>query len=113
MPAIYEGVDLLLHPARQEPLGRVILEAISSGLPVVTTLVGGSREILGCIESFDLMCAVDDAQAMAQRAISILQDGDLGRSIALEVRETAERRFNRHRCHAELNFLLENMLSKD
>ena len=112
MPAIYAGADLLLHPARQEPLGRVILESVASGLPVLTTLVGGSPEILGCNESFDLLCPVDDAQAMAERAVTIMRNVDLRQAIAVELRETALRRFNRHRCHAELNFLLENMLRR-
>lgn len=110
MPEIYAGVDLLLHPARQEPLGRVILEAVSSGLPVLTTLVGGSPEILGCHESCDLLCPVDDARSMADRAIALLQDPDLRRRSGLELREMAERRFNRHRCHSALNYLLNSVL---
>ena len=36
---------LLVHPARQEPLGRVLLEAAAAGIAVVTTTVGGTREI--------------------------------------------------------------------
>ena len=112
MPAIYSGVDLLLHPARQEPLGRVILEAVSSGLPVLTTLVGGSPEILGSQQSFDLLCPVDDAQTMASRAVTILRDEPLRRGIAVELREMAQRRFDRRRCHAELEFLLDSVLAK-
>ena len=111
MPDIYAGVDLLLHPARQEPLGRVILEAVASGLPVLTTLVGGSPEILGCNDSFDLLCPVDDAQAMADRAVVILRDQNLHRAISEELREMAMRRFDRQRCHAELDFLLSDMLA--
>ena len=38
--------NLLVHMPRQEPLGRVLLEAAASGLPMVTTDVGGTREIL-------------------------------------------------------------------
>ena len=90
----------------------MILESVASGLPVLTTLVGGSPEILGCNESFDLLCPVDDAQAMAERAVTIMRNVDLRQAIAVELRETALRRFNRHRCHAELNFLLENMLRR-
>ena len=37
---------MLVHMPRQEPLGRVLLEAAASGLPMVTTDVGGTREIL-------------------------------------------------------------------
>ena len=111
MPEIYAGVDLLLHPARQEPLGRVILESVASGLPVLTTFVGGSPEILGCNDSFDLLCPVDDAEAMADRAITVLQDQNLHRAISAELREMAVRRFDRRRCQAELNQLLSGLLA--
>lgn len=47
IPALMASADLLVHPARQEPLGRVILEAMAAGLPLVTTAVGGSPELLG------------------------------------------------------------------
>ncbi len=40
------AADCLVHPARQEPLGRVLLEAAASELPIVATDVGGTREIV-------------------------------------------------------------------
>ena len=43
---IMAQATMLIHPARQEPLGRVLLESAASGLPIVTTNVGGSAEIL-------------------------------------------------------------------
>lgn len=43
---IMPQATMLIHPARQEPLGRVLLESAASGLPIVTTNVGGSAEIL-------------------------------------------------------------------
>ena len=46
---IMAQATMLIHPARQEPLGRVLLEAAASGLPIVTTNVGGSAEILDCL----------------------------------------------------------------
>ncbi len=39
--------DCLVHPAKQEPLGRVLLEAVSNNLPVIAFEVGGTREIFG------------------------------------------------------------------
>ena len=41
------AADVLAHPARQEPFGRVLLEAATAGLPVVAADVGGTREMLG------------------------------------------------------------------
>ena len=45
VPEFLAEVDLLVHPARQEPLGRVLLEAGATGLPIIATDVGGTREI--------------------------------------------------------------------
>ena len=38
-------LTLLVHPARQEPLGRVLLEAAAAGMAIVATDVGGTSEI--------------------------------------------------------------------
>jgi len=40
------AADVLVHTAHQEPLGRVILEAAASELPIIATDVGGTPEIL-------------------------------------------------------------------
>ncbi|MEZ6044510.1 MAG: glycosyltransferase family 4 protein [Planctomycetaceae bacterium] len=44
---ILNEIDLLVHTAHQEPLGRVLLESAASGCPIVATTAGGTREILG------------------------------------------------------------------
>lgn len=46
IPDILREIDLLIHPARQEPLGRVLLEAAACAVPIVATHVGGTPEIL-------------------------------------------------------------------
>ena len=43
---LYQQFDLLLHPARQEPFGMVITEALSAGVPtVISDVCGASTEI--------------------------------------------------------------------
>ncbi len=101
--------DVLLHPARQEPLGRVLLEAAASGLPIVTTLVGGSPEILGCNESFDLLCHKDDAQTMATRVSQLLTDDQIRKAVSVELRDMAVRRFNRNNCAQSLLSILDDL----
>ena len=39
-------IDLLVHPANQEPFGRVLLEASAAGVPIIATTVGGTSEIV-------------------------------------------------------------------
>ncbi|MDA3793507.1 MAG: glycosyltransferase, partial [Elusimicrobia bacterium] len=42
----YSKLDILLHTARFEGLGSVIIQAMASGLPVVATRTGGIPEII-------------------------------------------------------------------
>ena len=43
---LYQQLDLLLHPARQEPFGMVITEALSAGVPaVISDVCGAASEI--------------------------------------------------------------------
>lgn len=46
MPAEYVRSDLLVHPAIYEPFANVCLEALASGVPVVTSRVNGASEII-------------------------------------------------------------------
>lgn len=46
MPAVYRNADLLVLPSLHEGMPNVVLEAMSSGLPVLATDIGGSRELL-------------------------------------------------------------------
>jgi glycosyltransferase involved in cell wall biosynthesis len=43
---VLQGADLLVLNSRQEPFGLVLVEAMSSGVPVVATRVGGIPEIV-------------------------------------------------------------------
>jgi len=45
-PALLPGLDLLLHPARREGLGAVVLEAMSAGVPVIAARVGGLCDVI-------------------------------------------------------------------
>lgn len=46
VPHLMQQADLLVHAAKQEPLGRVLLEAAAARLPIVATDVGGTSEIV-------------------------------------------------------------------
>lgn len=46
VPHLMNAADLLVHTPRQEPFGRVLLEAAASQLPIVATHVGGTPEML-------------------------------------------------------------------
>lgn len=47
VPALLRAADLLVHPARQENTGSVLLEALAAGLPVLTTANCGYAHHVG------------------------------------------------------------------
>ena len=46
-PELYlKSADLYIHSAKEEPFGLVLIEAMASGLPIVTTNGGGNKDIV-------------------------------------------------------------------
>jgi glycosyltransferase involved in cell wall biosynthesis len=80
---------LVVHPARQEPLGRVLLEAAASAVPCIATEVGGTREIFPEASMARLIPPNDDAALAA--ALDDLVSSPIERSqMAQAARRRAE-----------------------
>jgi len=92
MPRLMNAADLLVHPAHQEPLGRVLLEAAASGLPIVATDVGGTREILSHGKSA-LLVPPNDPQALAGAILQLACDPALRNRLAEQAREVILQKF--------------------
>lgn len=91
IPQLLNECELLVHPARQEPLGRVLLESAASGTPVVATEVGGTREIFP--ESEARLVAPDDPAALAAAVEVLLHDKPALAAMAQRARRRMERHF--------------------
>ena len=61
----YQAFDLFVLPSRSEPLGRVVLEALDAGTPVLATATQGPSEILA--RHPGELTAVDDVAALAAK----------------------------------------------
>ena len=91
MPAIFQQFDVLLFPSiYEEPFARITQEAMVSGLVVVGTTTGGTKEILRDGET-GLTFAPEDADGLAEQVTRLMIDPDLccrlaqtGRQIVLE-----------------------------
>lgn len=82
VPALMRAADLLCQPnVTAEPFGVVFAEALSCGLPVVTTDMGGAREIVD--QSCGRLVAPSDPQALAAALREMVLDGSLRMRLAV------------------------------
>lgn len=95
-------LSLLVHAARQEPLGRVLLEAAASGLPVVATDVGGTGEIFPPQEQAARLVPPDDADSLAEAIRQLAGDEGLRRELSVRGRRRAEAAFDVKQAAAAL-----------
>lgn len=89
---------LLVHPARQEPLGRVLLEAAAAGTAIVATAVGGTPEIFPSESQAAVLVPPDDPPALADAILRVLDDPALRGALGASARRIAEDRFSDERA---------------
>jgi len=86
MPALMRSVDLLVFPSRYEGFSLVFLEALASGLPVVTARSTGGAEIIAP----DVGVVLDDCEDAAALAAALRQlVADEGRRASMSIRARA------------------------
>ncbi|MBN2313920.1 MAG: glycosyltransferase [Sedimentisphaerales bacterium] len=100
IPAILNEVDLLVHTAHQEPLGRVLLEAAFCGRPIVATDVGGTTEILTDQDSA-LLVPPDDPEALATAIRRMIMDRELRTRLGLQAQKHVNEKFSLRTTTAE------------
>lgn len=80
MPALYARADCALNPSTVDNMPNSVLEAFASGLPLVSTDVGGVPDIV--TDGVDgLLVPAGDAQAMAEALMRVLGDRELARRL--------------------------------
>jgi glycosyltransferase involved in cell wall biosynthesis len=87
-------LTLLAHPARQEPLGRVLLEAAAAGVAIVATAVGGTPEIFPPESGAAQLIPPNDAAALATAMLELLGDQTRRFELAAAARRRAEDQFD-------------------
>lgn len=102
MAAILPELTLLVHPARQEPLGRVLLEAAATGTAVVATDVGGTREIFPPEMNAARLVSPDDPDQLAAAMMELLDDRPLRVYFSVAARHRAEQQFDIRKTAVEL-----------
>jgi glycosyltransferase involved in cell wall biosynthesis len=87
LPALFKSSDILLLPSRFDTFSCVVLEALSSGLPVAAYNTKGPKDILE-----DSVCGYlgETSEEMAGKVISFFLDPDKRKQMKLAARSRAE-----------------------
>ncbi len=109
LPALYHRSDILLFTSIwAEPFGRVIVEAMASGVVVVGTSVGGAAEILADGENA-LTFTPDDPASLANQLKRLIESPDLRERLAKSARQTAVDKFDLQRMTTEIETYLQSI----
>jgi len=93
IPDILAGLDLLVHTAKAEPFGRVIMEAMSAGVPVVAFADGGVPDVLGESQA-GVLVPPGDLPAMVKAIRVLWENPTQRRAMGLAGRARAASQFD-------------------
>jgi glycosyltransferase involved in cell wall biosynthesis len=100
--AALSTADAVVLPSRYEPFGMIAVEAMSLGLPVVATAVGGLREIVSHGET-GLLSNLEDGSAGLYQALSELTaDRAAARALGEAGRERARAHYSLERVAGQV-----------
>jgi glycosyltransferase involved in cell wall biosynthesis len=85
-------LDLFVSPARSEPFGLSIVEAMAAGVPVIATASEGAREIIDADDSGRLV-PIGDVEALAKAIAGLLGDPNEGARLARNAQAVANAKF--------------------
>jgi glycosyltransferase involved in cell wall biosynthesis len=91
---LIELLDVVAVPSvKPEPFGRVIIEAMAMGKPVVASRAGGPPEIIAHEEN-GLLVTPNEDEPLAVAITRLLSDRDFAATIAARGQQDARRRFS-------------------
>jgi sugar transferase (PEP-CTERM/EpsH1 system associated) len=100
------GLDAFALPSLAEGISNTLLEAMSTGLPVVATRVGGNTELV-THDVNGMLVPSGDPAALTNAMLGYLTDPALARRHGVAARATVEARFSLDRMVADYTALYE------
>lgn len=112
MPQLFQQMDLLVLPTQttkrvREQFGRVLVEAMASGVPVIGSTCGAIPEVIG---DAGVVVPEGDVEALAAAIRRLLLSRDLRRQLACAGRERVERHYSWERVASQMYELFREVL---
>ena len=111
VPDVLNALDAFVLSSNTEGLPLVIPEAMATGLPVVSTSVGGIPTVIDEGQT-GFLIAVGDEQALRDRVARLHADPETGRACGSRARSAAVARFSAERMQRDYLELYERVLSR-
>ena len=108
MAKLYSEADIACLPSYREGLPKSLIEAASSGLPIVTTDVPGCREVVRDGETGFLVPA-KDYTALANALARLIDSPDLRHQMGSNARKLAETRFGQNEISDQIIAVYEEL----
>ncbi|MBI4100292.1 glycosyltransferase family 4 protein [Candidatus Microgenomates bacterium] len=106
MPEVYKGSDLFVLPSENETFGQVFIEAMSCGVPVIGTKVGGIPEIIS--DSYNgYLVPPDDSSILAQKIEKLVNDHSTRNRFIKAGIKTVKEKFTSEKQFFNFNTMLE------
>ncbi|MCB0177008.1 MAG: glycosyltransferase family 4 protein [Anaerolineae bacterium] len=110
MPSIYHQADIFLFTSIwQEPFGRVLVEAMASGILVIGTATGGASDILTDHENA-LVFAPNNAVDLAEKITYLMDKPQLRQKLTKAGYRTAFEKFDIQRMTTEIETYLQSIV---
>jgi phosphatidylinositol alpha-1,6-mannosyltransferase len=93
LPGLYAAADVFAFHTLHEGLGIVLLEALATGCPIVTSAAGGTLDIVRPGDT-GLLTEPGDAAGFAQAVVRLLGDPVLAAALRARARQAAETEFD-------------------
>jgi glycosyltransferase involved in cell wall biosynthesis len=110
MENVWPAVDCLVHTAETEAFGRVIIEAMAHGIPVIAADRGGPAEILQA-DRTGVLVPPRDVEALRRAMLRVARDAPFARELAAAGCRYVRSHFAASRTTARMQEIYEGILS--
>lgn len=104
---LLNNFDLYVHPTYEEGFSNSILEAMSSGLPIIATNVGGNVDQLTHMHT-GLLIPPRDPQALAEAISTLMRSEKLRSNLGVSAFQVCSQRFTINQSYLRLQSLLQS-----